>query len=294
MKKIIYLFAATLVLTAAGCDKQSTNENEVQYISELRVNFEGDTRLSATHDASGLKFQWSDGDGITIFEDNNTEAAFKEYYYDAEIGAFIPSTENYIENPYLEVGEEYFAVFYDGFRSDYRISVKDGKSVIWTELEPDEGLQSLPMITDVFKVTAEGAIATLHHIAGVVEIPVKAAKENTSLRYLALNSQTSDVPMTGRFDVSPEAPYTHTWDDDEKIYASEFWAGDSEYSYIDLSTEETTSLFIPVLPGRYSHIDIEYKLWGDDEKIIDDINHELVVERGKITKISTITLEKSF
>lgn len=301
MKKIIYLFAATLVLTAAGCDKQSTNENEVQYISELRVNFEGDTRLSATHDASGLKFQWSEYDNIYIFDAKNTDADAKEYQYDPETGAFIPSTENYNLKPYLEAGKEYFALLGE---SGAMISNIDNNPIIVTGLEDDDGIQGIPMITDVFKATADGTIATLHHIAGVVEIPVKAASEGTYLMNLTLDSKTSGVPMAGNFKVSPVAPYKHTWYDDEPSYFSQFWAeddanciyiesyDDSSY-YIYLSTNKTTSIFIPVLPGTYSTIDIKYKLFGEPEKTI-NTNHELVVERGKITKISTITLEKSF
>ena len=44
MKKVMFFLAATLVFMATGCNKENTVTDDVQYVSELKVNFEGDTK----------------------------------------------------------------------------------------------------------------------------------------------------------------------------------------------------------------------------------------------------------
>ena len=287
MRKITFFAAVTLVLVAVGCSKDNTADNGVKYVSELKINFAG-TRVDYTHDSSGLKFAWVDGEEIKIWEDKNADADYKVYRYSADEGVFRPA-ENRDEYK-LEVGKRYFATPYEITAES--ISVVDGKSVAHMELEPDEGcLVRLPMISDVFEVTAQGAQANMHHIVGIVEIPVKAANTDAKLLYLALNSETSGSHLTGFFDVSPIAPYTHALNyDDDVNYESIYYPGDEDDAYIDLSTTEVTSIFVPVFPGTYSTIDLEYELVDGEPKTI-KTDHELVVERGKITKISEFTLE---
>ena len=70
MKKIFYFFAATLVLAAVGCSKDDATSNEAQYVSELKVNFEGETRVTAEQIAAGLKFAFEDGEEICLNEYN--------------------------------------------------------------------------------------------------------------------------------------------------------------------------------------------------------------------------------
>ena len=77
MKKIMFLFAAAVVLAAVGCSKDDAALNDVQYVSELKINFDGDTRVSASHSAAGLKFAWEDGDVVYVYEDGNTSATAK-------------------------------------------------------------------------------------------------------------------------------------------------------------------------------------------------------------------------
>ena len=64
-KRIIYITVAALMLVATACHKEAAVTEDVQYVSELTINFEGNnTKVSATHGSSGLKFAWEDGDDI--------------------------------------------------------------------------------------------------------------------------------------------------------------------------------------------------------------------------------------
>ena len=65
MKKIMFFVAATFALAAIGCSKDDVAADDVQYVSEITLNFEGgDSRVAATHSAAGLKFAWENGDAV--------------------------------------------------------------------------------------------------------------------------------------------------------------------------------------------------------------------------------------
>lgn len=285
MKKIMFLFVATIVLGAVGCNKDEVIRNEVEYVSELKVNFDG-TRLNATHSATeGLKFVWEDEDEIEIWEDLNPSAGSKIFVYNAVEGVFRPKTND----DRLIVGKSYFAVNYE--YAD--VSVMENKSVVMLELEPDEVLSNVPMITDVFEVTPSGTQVNMHHIIGIVEVPVKAKNEGAKLMWVELDTNESGTPICGDFYISPVAPYAYYNGDEnifEYIYQSIYYPGSDDYAYIDLSTTQPLTIFLPALPGNYSTLNVNYKLVGGEEKTI-ETNHELVVERGKITKISEFKLE---
>ena len=138
----------------------------------------------------------------------------------------------------------------------------------------------------VFEAAAENTIATMHHTVGVVEIPVKASADGKQLQRVGLNSKAANQALRGDFNITPEAPYTLTstygYFDNYNQIASD--------SPIDLSTSEVKSMFVPAFPGTYSTIDVKYQLVGESEKTI-KTGHQLVVESGKITKISEMTLE---
>lgn len=278
MKKVMFLLAATLVLVATGCNKENAVADDVQYVSELKVNFEGDTRVSTSHSEAGLKFAWEDGDNIEVWEDLNTSALRKIFTYDATTQTFKPSSNS----DKLEIGKKYFAVNASNW---YYIDATDGKSSIPMTLKGGTGVNNVPMISDVFEATAENTMTTMHHIVGVVEIPVKASANGKQLQRVGLNSQTANHALRGDFTITPEAPYTLTstygYFDNYNQLASD--------SPIDLSTSEVKSIFVPAFPGTYSTIDIKYQLVGESEKKI-ETGHQLVVERGEITKISVQTL----
>ena len=157
MKKIFYLFAATLILAAVGCSKDDVANEGVEYVSELKLNFgKGDSRVAVTHNpASGLKFAWEDGEEIMVFENGNENSLTYYYVYDAATESFKPKFDSYK----MVAGKEYFAVNHTRATS-VPLSVEDGKSVVEMNIERKEpyGLSNIPMITDVFTADANGTI----------------------------------------------------------------------------------------------------------------------------------------
>ena len=107
MKKIFYFLAATVVLAAVGCSKDDAASNDAKYVSEIKIGFEGDTRVSASHSAAGLKFAWEDGDVIYVSRTASAVMANEEFKYDASSGTFRPG-EN---SSSLIAGEKYIAVY---------------------------------------------------------------------------------------------------------------------------------------------------------------------------------------
>ena len=283
MKKLMFLFATALMMVACSNEEIATND-DVQYVSELKLNFgKGDSRVAATHSAAGLKFAWEEGDVIEVREDlDDQSASGKILEYDATAGCFKPQTDS--DENKLEVGKKYFAV--TGL-SYYFISVEDGKSVAPLELKGGLGLGELPMITDVFEATAENTTATMHHTVGVIEIPVKAAVSGVKLQTLGLNSQTANLALRGEFNISPEAPYTLS---STYGYFNSYNQTSTD-TPIELKTSEATSIFIPAFPGTYSTLDIKYTLEGGTEQTKTAAYTNVTVERGKITKLSEQTLE---
>lgn len=286
MKKIMFFVAATFALAAIGCSKDDVAADDVQYVSEITLNFEGgDSRVAATHSAAGLKFAWENGDDVYVYEDGNTAATAKILEYDAASGTFKIAAGNTTNR--LEAGKKYFAVTYS---DSYWISKDEntGASVVESKLGSGTGLKKIALISDVFEATAENTMTTMHHLVGVVEIPVKAAVAGAKLQQLYLYTQRSNEAVTGFFAVSPVAPYTLIYEG--RLGYFENANQTSTDTPIDLSTSEATSIFIPAFPGTYNPIDFKYTLVGGTETVI-ETNKSLVVERGKITKISEFVLE---
>ena len=264
MKKIFYFFAATVVLAAVGCSKDDAASNDAKYVSEIKIGFEGDTRVSASHSAAGLKFAWEDGDTVDVYEDGNTEATAKILEYDATSATFKP--QNGSNTNKLEVGKKYFAVTYSGW---YWISVDDntGASVVESRLANGLGLKWIPMISDVFEATAENTMATMHHLVGVVEIPVKAAVDGMQLQNMSLYTYRANSAVSGFFAVSPVAPYDLIYGDRTGYFESANQTASK--APIELSTTEATSIFIPAFPGIYEPIDFKYTLVGNNEEVFE-------------------------
>lgn len=284
MKKIFYFFAATVVLAAVGCSKDDAASNDAKYVSEIKIGFEGDTRVSASHSAAGLQFAWEDGDDVYVYEDGNTEAIAKMLEYDAASATFKPQSGN--DTNMLEVGKKYFAVTYSDW---YWISVDEntGASVVESKLGNGLGLKSIPMISDVFEATAENTMATMHHLVGVVEIPVIAAVDGVQLQQMYLYTQRANSAVSGYFAVSPVAPYDLIYGGRTGYFESANQTASK--APIELSTTEATSIFIPAFPGIYEPIDFKYTLVGNNEEVF-ETERSLTVERGKITKVSEMVL----
>lgn len=275
----MFFLAATLVFMATGCNKENTVTDDVQYVSELKVNFEGDTKVSAAHSPAGLKFDWEDGDLIRILEDGNAGSPRYEYVYDESSESFKPKDEG----QKMVVGTKYFAL--KAVNPVYNfITVEDGKSIVTLDLETGssdkKGLPVIPLISDVFTADASGTVATMHHLCGVVEVPVNLSAEQAAqnVTYFSINS--SDGKLAGSYTATPYSPY---------------FLGTSTPSNTAYSEEKTTpyaagntTVFIPVLPGTCTGVflNVHYDdgaggTWINKEK-------QLVVERGKITKVTQV------
>ena len=186
----------------------------------------------------------------------------------------------------LEVGKKYFAVTY----SDWYFISKDentGASVVESKLGNGLGLKSIPMISDVFEATAENTMATMHHLVGVVEIPVIAAVDGVQLQQMSLYTQRANSAVSGYFAVSPVAPYDLIYSGRTGYFESTNQTNSD--APIELSTTKATSIFIPAFPGIYEPIDFKYTLVGNNEEIF-ETERSLTVERGKITKVSEMVL----
>lgn len=280
MKKTMFMFAAALLMVACSNEDVAVND-DVQYVSELKVNF-GGSRVAVDHSpASGLTFAWQDGDLIEVRENlDDQSASGKILEYDATAGCFKPQYDS--DENKLEVGKKYFAV--TGL-SGYFISVDGGKSVAPLELKGGLGLGKLPMITDVFEATAENTTATMYHTVGVVEIPVKAAATGVKLQRLGLK-QTSPA-IRGCFNMSPGV--LDSWTDTYGYFDS--YNQLSSATPIELKTTEATSIFIPAWPNTYISATIAYTLEGGTEKTIEQTVTNFTVQRGKITKLNEVILD---
>ena len=285
MKKIFYLFAATVVLAAVGCSKDDAAQEEVKYVSEIKIGFEGDTRVTAEQIASGLKFSFEDGEEIEVYAVDNIGVTIY-YVYDATTQTLKAKYESYK----LQEGKKYFAI--TDTRSNIAVKVdSEGNVTAETMLNTNTGIKDMPMITDVFTASADGTVATMHHLVGVVEVPVKLAPESTCnvLYQLSLGGVNG---LSGEFTAIPEAPYI-------KEVTNPYSTTVSDVLNVTLSTESATSVFIPVLPGTYTDAITLNRFYykGADLKnsgaaLGDDYSNPktLVVERGKITKVTEHTI----
>ncbi len=287
MKKSLFLLVAVLSIVATGCNKENlvTDNNkadesltDVQYVSELKVEFgRGATRVGYTHDPeSGLSFNWEDGEQIVVYENADAEALTFYYVYDASSNSFKPYNDSYR----MVVGREYFAV--RGVRKmSSPLSVEEGKTIVKMSVEScGKGLPGLPMISDVFTATAEGTIATMHHLCGVLEIPVKLKETATITEVTGFSVYVSSSKLGYNFTATPYAPYI--------VSTSEgFDTAYSEEKTYSLSKETATNVFVPVLPGTY-----ENKAWlnyyypGTSGQT--GIGSNITIERGKITRFNDV------
>ena len=272
----MFFVAAAFALVAVGCSKDDVANEGVEYVSELKLNFgKGDSRVAVTHNpASGLKFAWEDGEEIEVYENGNENSLTYYYVYDAATESFKPESDSYK----MVAGKKYFAVNHKSQTANF-LSVEDGKSVIIMNIERKEpyGLSNIPMITDVFTADANGTIATMHHLVGVVEIPVKLAEGSNVTNFESFSLFVSGAKLGRDFTATPEAPYVK---DIPEAYDTSSVAG------CELSTETATSIFIPVLPGEYGegYFNLNHSSGSGSVK-----TEAMTVKRGMITKLTEKT-----
>lgn len=279
MKKVMFFLAATLVFVATGCNKENTVTDDVQYVSELKVNFEGDTKVSAAHSAAGLKFNWENDDVIRILEDGNADSPRYNYVYDASSESFIPEDEG----QKMVVGKQYFALKAENPVYNF-ITVEEGKSIVKLELETgaydEKGLPAIPLISDVFTADASGTVATMHHLCGVVEIPVNLSAEMATQKVTSFSIYSNDGKLAGEYTATPYPPY----------FLGTSTPYNTAYSEKKTTPYEAgnTTVFIPVLPGTCTGVLLNVYYDGGSSGPWIDEERELVVERGKITKVTQV------
>lgn len=279
MKKILYLFAATVVLAAVGCSKDDAAQDEVKYVSEIKIGFEGDTRVTAAHSAAGLKFAWADGDVVRVRPISNINAKY-EFTYNSSTESFVATSVNGV----LKVGEEYIAEF------GYQFAVTSETKATGTFIAAASdgfGEKNLPMVSEKFTATAETTFATMHHIVGVVEVPVKADSGTLSLESIQLtNPYGSYYGWAGAYDVDLSTYAITVKDSQGENYKK------STFDPVKPIPTTVTSIFIPVLPMQdVEDVLLQYKLAGKEySRNVEFAGKKLTVERGKITKISEVTL----
>ena len=277
MKKTMFMFAAALLMVACSNEDVAVND-DVQYVSELKLNF-GGSRVTETATTSGLSFAWDDGDIVKVYEKTATGTNYMRFEYDAASDKFVgytPATDKMV------VGTEYVVV--------YNLE-KTGDNTFSGKLRQGSAtpFKNLPLISEVFEATSETAIASMHHIVGVLEIPVKAKNEGTTFSMIEANLYGSESKITGDFTVTGASSYTITPNTVGNTYPNASVTGLSE----SLSTTTTTSVFIPVFPFGSESIQIDYTTNNkpDGTGFISATDERYNVVRGKITKLPVQTLE---
>lgn len=280
MKKIMFMFAAALMMVACNNEEVVTND-DVQYVSELTINFEGgDSRVAATQSAAGLKFAWEEGDVIKVSSTASEIMANAEFKYDASSGTFKPGNNS----SSLIAGEKYIAV-YNASLTKYTDGIKVN---VQQTFEISDMFHNMPMVSTEFTADANGTIATMTHIVGMVEIPVKSQDAGKKLKEIMITA-TDYTNLGGTFNM-PVSDYSISLPSGGFNYVKL-----KSDTGIDLNQSTATSVFIPVLPCTNAVITLDYKLDDDTEwQFISNSDlgsKKLTVERGEITKISELTLE---
>lgn len=280
MKKFMFLLVATTVWMVTACSKDDAvltdNEN---LITELKLYIEGsDTRTTNEYVLGvGFKFKWENDEPVYVYpaEIGNSSATIFKYNEETE-------TFTLDEGSALVAGNKYYAVNgdmqYSGFNS--------GKICAAMELRGNGLLGGIPMVSDIFTATAEGTFTTLHHMVGIVEIPVKGSIEIYDIKMSIYGS--TDPLLYGTFTVE--------FDGDDKV-STITKTGSSKTSmeptveYSNSSrlvlSETDQSLFFPALPGTYDKVKITYSKDGSGGWATDNLSTSLTVQRGKINKKST-------
>lgn len=272
MKKIIFLLAAAWMMVACSNEEIATQE-EVQYVSELKVNFgKGDSRVSATHSDKGLKLEWTDGDAIGIVSLDGSEKYIYLYKEDSK------SFKSKYTNSSMKAGNTYFAT-----RAHHNPTIVpdtktiDGKVAAVMKVGADvggDGFDGLPMISDPFEADPDGTITDMHPLAGVLEIPLKltAGSDPKTKDFVLKSKKNIPVPV---FDAIPEEPYL------QNVVVKQFLENYCTGEFT-LNADTYTSVFVPLTPGHYPDL----SLYDENSPFVKlHTFNDITIQRGKITKL---------
>lgn len=276
MKRIMFMLATALVMAACSNDEPAP-QDEVQYVSELKVAFtKGDTRVTAEHSSAGLTFEWDEDDIIGIIATDGSSKLL--YLYDSETESFMPK-DSYRG---MEAGKEYFATrMHLNPTTIPDTQIIDGKVAAAMKVYSD-GFVGIPMISDPFVADPNGTVATMHHLTGVMEVPMKlaAGSDPKTIRFGLYSSD--DIPLP-YFDAIPEEPYLQNVE--VRWYSSSYETG----TYT-LNADTYTSVFVPLTPGHYPSLKlIKVNVSSNTLHTFNDIT----IQRGKITKLTPIVIDPS-
>ena len=274
MKKTMFMFAAALLMVACSNEDVAVND-DVKYVTELKLNFgSGDSRIAATHSTAGLNFAWEQGDEIKIFQNREGYSASVYYVYDKTSESFKPNT-----SVAMQEGTDYFAVMMPSSICNVANEGTDNVQV-GLRLDNNISMETLPLISDVFTADAGGTIATMHHLVGMVEIPVKLEDGATFTTISEFSLSASGGKLGNNFTAKPMSPYIK----DTSIGSNYAYENEGPYT---LNTTTATSVFIPVLPGTHNDVKLNY-FYDESSKQVSLGN--ITVVRGKITKVAETTV----
>ena len=267
MKKIMLFLAVAGIM--AACNNDNEVLNEPQYITEFKAVFGGaDSRIAAEASAAGLKFTWDDEDALYVATPDLEEVY--EYAYNEATGNFELVDD---DEQGMTAGTQYFAL---------RDLMPDGKGGLKGELEsendPYDPAIDIPLISEKFTADADGTIAEMHHIVGMVEVPVELAAASEIKNLKGVGIFVDGAKVVGPFSAKPEAPYFV-----DKI------EGVDDYSMSITNREETlntttpVSYFIPMLPGTYVNPTLYY--YNENPTVEKQLTGTLTIECGKVTRL---------
>ena len=179
----------------------------------------------------------------------------------------------------MQEGTDYFAVM---MPSSICNVANEGTDNVQVELKLDNNIsmKTLPLISDVFTADAGGTIATMHHLVGMVEIPVKLEDGATFTTISEFSLSASGGKLGNNFTAKPMSPYIK----DTSIGSNYAYENEGPYT---LNTTTATSVFIPVLPGTHNDVKLNY-FYDESSKQVSLGN--ITVVRGKITKVAETTV----
>lgn len=280
MKKIMFLLVATTVWMVTACSKDDAvltdNEN---LITELKLYIEGsDTRITNEYvPGVGFKFKWENTDPVYVYPAEIGNSSATIFKYNEGTGTFTLD-----QGSALVAGNKYYAVNGDMQDSGFN----SGKICAAMKLSGNGLLGSIPMVSDIFTATAEGTFTTLHHMVGIVEIPVKGSIEIYNIQ-MSIYGSTDELlygPFTVEFDGDGKvSTITKTGSSNTSVEST----GEYNNSSRLVLSETDQSLFFPALPGTYNMVKITYYKDGSGGWETENLSTSLTVQRGKINKKGT-------
>ena len=262
MKKIMLFLAVAGIM--AACNNDNEVLNEPQYITEFKAVFSGaDSRIAAEASDAGLKFTWDDEDALYVATPDLADVY--GYTYNEATGKFV-----------LESGEGMTA-------GTQYIAFKDLGPGLKGELESendpyDPDAIDIPLISDEFIADADGTIAEMHHIVGMVEVPVELAAASEIKNLKGVGIFVDGAKVVGPFSAKPEAPYFV-----DKIEGVDDYSMSITYREETLNTTTPVSYFIPMLPGTYVNPKLYY--YNENPTVEKQLTGTLTIECGKVTKL---------